>query len=62
MNTHEKTPGYYAKLHEEQKIEELRQEMNRRIISQRYEGQSTWPEEAIIQRLKKEAQKWKLSH
>lgn len=54
----EKTQGYYAKLHELQKIEESRQEWNRRIISPRYEGESTWPEEVIIQRLKKEAQKW----
>ena len=58
----EKTPGYYAKLHEQQRIEESRQEMNRRILAQKYEGQSKWPEEAIIQKLKKEAQKWKSSH
>ena len=54
--------GYFKQQHEQQKIEEYRQEMNRRIISPRYEGQSAWPEEAIIEKLKKEAQKWRSSH
>ena len=54
--------GYFKEQHKQQKIEEYRQEMNRRIISPRYEGQSAWPEEAIIEKLKKEAQKWRSSH
>ena len=54
--------GYFKEQHQIQRIEECRQEMNRRIISPRYEGQSKWPEEAIIEKLKKEAQKWKSSH
>ena len=58
----EKTQGYYAKLHEQQRIEESRQEMNRRILAQKYEGQSTWPEEAVIAKLKKEARKWRSSY
>ena len=62
MNTHEKIQGYYAKLHELQKIEESRQEWNDRVISRQLAGQNKWPEEAIIERLKKEAQKWKSSH